>query len=77
MNVMRVIAKAGPYTVVQELSGVITIHKENGQYICDQGSAYDLIRSVREPEIRAELLKQWAADQAKLSVAEKKSREEI
>lgn len=61
MTTLRVIAKAGGWEVVQDANGVISIHFGNGAWICDHASAYNAIRDeVKDPDIRKELLRQWA-----------------
>lgn len=71
MTKLRTIAKAGGWEVVQDANGVISIHFGNAAYICDYGSAYEAIRGeVKDPEIRAELLKQWNDARTKETDAE-------
>lgn len=71
MTKIRTIAKAGGWEVVQDANGIISIHFGAGLYICEHGSAYEAIRAeVKDPVIRTELLKQWAADRAKTTQAE-------
>lgn len=68
---LRTIAKAGGWEVMQDANGVISIHFETGTYISDHGSAYEAIRNeVKDPAVRAELLKQWANDNAVMIQAE-------
>lgn len=71
MTKLRTIAKAGGWEVVQDVNGVISIHFGVGAYICNHASAYEAIcKEVKDPEIRAELLKQWAADRQTTTQAE-------
>lgn len=71
MTKLRTIAKAGGWEVVQDVNGIISIHLENGAYICDHASAYDAIRAeVKDPMVRAELLKQWSSDRETTTQAE-------
>lgn len=71
MTKLRTIAKAGGWEVIQDVNGVVSIHFGSGTYICSHASAYDAIRTeVKDPDIRAELLKQWANDRAITAQAE-------
>lgn len=61
MTTLRVIAKFAGWEVIQDANSVISIHRGDGIYLCDHGSAYEAIRAeVKDPEIRAELLRQWS-----------------
>lgn len=71
MTKLRTIAKAGGWEVAQDANGIVSIHFGSGQWICDHSSAYEAIREeVKDPTLRAELLKQWAADIAAATQAE-------
>jgi exosome complex RNA-binding protein Rrp4 len=75
-NVMRVIAKAGNFEVIQDCNGVVSISyaDEKGIHIHDATSAYEAIREIKDPAIRAELLRQWNEDLKRQLHAEKNSK---
>lgn len=62
---MRIIAKAGNFEVTQDANSIVWLNEGNGTYIYDCASAYEGIRDhVKDPEVRAELLRQWSLDVA-------------
>lgn len=75
-NLMRVIAKAGGYEVIQDCNGVISVAQtdEKGIHIHDAESAYEAIREVKDPAVRADLLRQWDEDLKRQTHAEKNSK---
>lgn len=57
---LRKIAEFGGWEVVLDVNSVVSIHFEKGAWVCDHASAYDAIKNdVKDPVVRAELLKQW------------------
>jgi hypothetical protein len=73
MITMRVIAEFGTYRLEQDLNGGIVMFHGPTMLVYD--SAIEAIRAVKDPAVRAELVKLWEADLARQRYSERQTRE--